>query len=195
MCIFSFWSVLEQLVNCFLNASARNIMNCSKTEVFFTPIFSYFSSTDKWSQLALMMEGVLQQLVNCFLEASGGSLTFSHRLVISSPKSAWVELQTNLKHRECVIFHFGVCWNSLSTASWRHLQEISWIPQKQKFFLPLFHPQTSRLFIKWQMKSIGTNVGRCAAAARQLLLEGPPPLSWPIQNLWPRNFFCMGNLM
>ena len=67
MCIFSFWSVLEQLVNCFLNASARNIMNCSKTEVFFTPIFSYFSSTDKWSQLALMMEGVLQQLVVSFM--------------------------------------------------------------------------------------------------------------------------------
>ena len=85
-----------------------------------------------------MLEGVLQQLVNCFLEASGGSLTFSHRLVISSQKSAWVELKTNLKHRECVFFHFGVCWNSLSTASWMHLQEISWIVQKRKFFSPLF---------------------------------------------------------
>ena len=39
MCIFSFWSVLEQLVNCFLNASARNIMNCSIREVFSPPIF------------------------------------------------------------------------------------------------------------------------------------------------------------
>ena len=114
-----------------------------------------------------MLEGVLQQLVNCFLEASGGSLTFSHRLFISTQKSAWVELKTNLKHRECVFFHFGVCWNSLSTASWIHLQEISWIVQKWKFFSPLFFI----LFINWQMKSIGTNVGRCAAAARQLLPE------------------------
>ena len=85
-----------------------------------------------------MLEGVLQQLVNCFLEASGGSLTFSHRLFISTQKSAWVELKTNLKHRECVFFHFGVCWNSTSTASWMHLQEISWIVQKRKFFSPLF---------------------------------------------------------
>ena len=84
---------------------------------FFIPKLLDFSSIEKWSLLALLLGGVLQQLVNCFLEASGGSLTFSHRLVISSQKSAWVELKTNLKHRECVFFHFGVCWNSSSTAS------------------------------------------------------------------------------
>ena len=121
---FASKSVLEQLVNCFLKASARNIMNSSKMEVFFTPIFSYFSSIDKWSQLAPMLKGVLQQLVNCLLKASGGWLTFRHRLVISSQKSVWVELKGNLKDRECVILHCGGRWNSLSTASWRHLEEV-----------------------------------------------------------------------
>ena len=84
---------------------------------FFITRLLDFSSFEKWSLLALMLEGVLQQLVNCFLEASGGSPTFRDRLVISSQKSAWVELKSNLKDRDYVIFHFGVRWNSLSTAS------------------------------------------------------------------------------
>ena len=32
-------------------------------------------------------------------------------------------LKHNSKDREYVILHFGMCWNSLSTASWRPLEE------------------------------------------------------------------------
>ena len=62
-------------------------MNGPQREFFFIPNCFDFSAIEKLSILALLLEGVLQQLVNCFLKASGGSLTFRHKLVISSKTS------------------------------------------------------------------------------------------------------------
>ena len=79
------------------------------------------------------MSGVLQQLVNCFLEASWRSLTFRHILVISSKISVCQDLKDSLGDRLYIILHSRVCWNSSSTASWRHLEGKSWIVPKKVF--------------------------------------------------------------
>ena len=86
------------------------------------------------------MPSVLQQFVNCFLEASRGSLTFRHILVISSRICVWWNMKGNLEERSCLILHSRVCWNSSSTASWRHLLEISWIVLRKGSFYWKYFP-------------------------------------------------------
>ena len=47
-------------------------------------------------------------------------------------------MEGNLKVMECTILHLRVRWNSLSTASWRHLEEISWNVLIPEFFISNF---------------------------------------------------------
>ena len=81
-------SALLIFINFKKGYSSLKEFNLNKhSSYFLIPKLLDFSSIEKWSLLALLLEGVLQQLVNCFQEASGGSLTFRHRLNINYKKS------------------------------------------------------------------------------------------------------------
>ena len=83
------------------------------TVTFFILRLLDFSLIEKWSQLALLLEGsaaAARQLL-------AGGIWRNIDLLFNRKKDVCLDLKGKLKNRECIILHFRLCWNSLLSAS------------------------------------------------------------------------------